>query len=125
MATTRVIDLPWTSIITDSGTEVFIPCTDWLDAPDVTAGRGYGESRAEAGSAQWGLAIQTANDVRSPDTHTRVTALQSSGGVFDPDATNTSLDFQGKRYVRAGWSLKAVTGVVAVRVRGRIELVSP
>ena len=118
------VNLPWTTVATDSTSEVFIPATGWMSSESVGSGRGWLELRGAMSGLSVAVAIETANDVTTPDTpHVKIQALVAANGVSDPDSTTTTLTTAGQKFIRVGFAVKASSASLRVgRVSGVAEL---
>ena len=117
------VNLPWTTVGTDSTTEVFVPASGWMSSESVGSGRGWLELAGGMTGLSVAVAVQTANDVTTPDAHTKIQTLVTSNGVSDPDSSTTSLATAGKKFIRVGFAIKASSASLRVgRVAGVAEL---
>lgn len=93
--------IPWTNTCTTSASEVAVPVGGWEPLnPAAIQGRGWGELRASFGSVSVGFGFQYTNDLNSTPSSTRVSSLQVSDGVSNPNTAPTSFDLYGSKYIR-------------------------
>lgn len=89
---------------------VFVPAGDWDDIAGITGARSNSELRGRTGNFQGQAAVQTATDIRNPDTPAiAIGALIAADGVSDPNG-ETSIASGTKRYIRPGWLVSLTSG---------------
>jgi hypothetical protein len=107
---------------------MFCPAGIWLNAGNLTGGRGWGELAAKNGNFQGAPAVQFANDHRDPKSFVNVQVGTNidTVGSSDPSAVaSLSAQSAGARYVRVGWllSLSSGTTLASGALSGVIELI--
>ena len=127
----KTVNLPWTTVITDSTSEEFIPATGWMSTNGVRQIRCAWELQAPGGSVTVRPGFQFANtydDPQSFDSFNDETATSTTGYHF-PDAyedpTKTTPDHTGNMQImRYGWLVKVTDGTGFARVGGTVQIVS-
>lgn len=102
---------------------VFVPSGDWDDIAGITGARSNSEMRGKTGNFQAQAAVQTANDIRNPDTPAiGVGSLMTADGVADPNG-ETNIASGTKRYIRPGWLVSLTSGstLAFATLMGEIE----
>lgn len=115
--------LQWQTVAANSATAYFQPGGPWREAAGITGARSNAEMRGRNGNAQAQAAVQTANDIRNPDTPAiGVGAAMTADGVSDPNG-ETSIASGTKRYIRSGWLVSLTSGstLATAAVGGEIE----
>ncbi len=105
---------------------VFVPSGGWEDISGITAARATGEMRGRTGNMQVQAAVQTANDIRSPDTPAiGIGAIMNTDGVGDPTG-ETAISSGAKQFIRPGWLVSLTSGAtLAFAVAcGEVQLIS-
>ena len=119
------IELPWMSgYTTDSTTDgINVGGSEWESIKGGVSARGWVEFRGELGSAGVAVGIQTTNNRSVPGTPIRVCSFRIAMGDGDPDATLTSIDTGGFKYIRGLYLLRSVDGALAGgSFRGVVEI---
>ena len=118
-------ELPWmTGYTTDNGAlGVTLPASEWRRILVGASVRGWVEFSGEQGSAGISVGIQKTNDVTAPGTAVSVCAYRTTTGVGNPDATPTTIDMDGEKYIRAVYLLRSTDGALAGGAfRGVVEI---
>ena len=124
----KTLRLRWTTVCVDGTTEVFVPDTDWMRAPDVAKIRLYMEARGFTGLMNVIAGYQTCNVDNSPDAHNTIGSFVTTAGVtFGASFADVTANTQAKQYVRFGWVVKLTSGstLATVRVGGSIDIIPP
>jgi hypothetical protein len=130
MAKIRTLNVPWTTVFTDSTNEFFYPATGWMAAAGVEAARGSFEVISLTGLLSVTLGYQVADVIDDPGT---VSALDSSGLVArTTDGVTFGTDFdsaiggdtKGKQLIRWGFVAKNSSGSLPStgRVTGKFDI---
>ena len=115
----------WMTVITDSGSAVFVPATPWMSALGVVDVRASVEMRNEIGLMSITPACQVADTPDAPGTTTAVgSAVTNAGFTWPTGWTAVSTETDGAQLIRFGWNILRVSGAdpVSAAVAGTFEV---
>ena len=119
----RSVTLPWSTYVTFTTVDKFMPCTAWMDASDVANARCVFEVIELFGEPSVQPAYQLTNVESSPETPTACGTAKTTDGVSFPTAF-TSISTGGAQLIRFGFFAKSTTTDTfsSVRAGGRVEI---
>ena len=121
----KTLQIPWTTIGIDTTTEVFIPCTNWVQSDGVEKARMNWELEAPTAEFNARPAIQFAN---TPDGSKTTVGLETNpetttGLKFASGWKPVDTESADNMILRGGFFVKKTTsGLTFGRVTGQIEL---
>ncbi len=126
---TKTVSLPWTTVITDSNSEEFIPATGWMSTNGIRQIRCSWELRAPGAAIAVRPGFQFADTYDDPDSffpYGTESATGSAGYYFPKeyeDPTKTTPDnTTNKQLIRFGWLDEDTDGEAFARVSGVVEI---
>ena len=127
MPTATSMLLDWTTVYTDSQSDVFLPSGSFRPAVGVVEFRAMAEVRGRVGNMLVIPAFQACVDPRNPDAATSIklaggdaSGYANANGYFDFDSNMVAMP-AGKLYYRPGLVVKVSSGTGAARVWATIQ----
>ncbi len=120
----KTVAIPWTTIVWDTNSTTFVPCTPWMRTTDIKSVRFVWEMRDRFGSLDVTPAMEPANTENSPGTEVGVGVLKNTNGFFYDDFQDVQTDLDGDQLVRFGFTVVGASAatIVGARVSGRVEV---
>lgn len=120
----RTLVLPWTTIVVNSTTPKFFPCTAYVDPATARKARFTYEAQVILGDPKVRPAYQQADVEDEPNTYQTLGTARTTSGVQYPTSMESLTDSEASQLSRFGFegSTDASSSVAVMRVGGKVEI---
>ena len=119
----RTLVIPWTTIVVNSTTGKFFPCTPYIDPATARKARFTFEAQVIVGDPKVRPAYQHADVEDAPGSYQTLGTARTTSGVQYPTAMESLTDPEGAQFTRFGFEGANDAGMdlSVMRVGGKVE----
>lgn len=120
----RTLVIPWTTIVVNSTTGKFFPCTPYIDPATARKARFTFEAQVIVGDPKVRPAYQQADVEDAPSAYLTLGTARTTSGVQYPSSMETLTDSEASQLTRFGFEggTDASSSLAVMRVDGKVEV---
>ena len=120
----RTLIIPWTTIVVNSTTGKFFPCTPYVDPSTARKARFTYEAQVIVGDPKVKPAYQQADVEDAPSSYLTLGTARTTSGVQYPTAMEALTDSEASQLTRFGFegATDESSSLAVMRVGGKVEI---